>query len=71
MIKITLNLIYLPSWLKTIKSPSKLKNKYNAIILTVAHAEFEDFDLDAYTDENSVVFDVKAFFPKDKSDGRL
>ena len=50
---------------------SKLKNKYDAIVLTVAHAEFEGFDLDAYTDENSVVFDVKAFLPKDKIDGSL
>jgi UDP-N-acetyl-D-galactosamine dehydrogenase len=50
---------------------SQLKSKYEAIILTVAHKEFEDFNIDEYITANSVVFDVKSFLPKNKVDGRL
>ena len=48
-----------------------LKDSYDAIILTVAHKDFEGFNLDKYTTDNSVVFDVKSFLPKDKIDGSL
>ena len=50
---------------------TQLKKAYGAIILTVAHKEFKGFDLDRYTEENSVIFDVKSFLPKDKIDGSL
>ncbi len=50
---------------------NQLKDNYNAIILTVAHDEFKDFNIDNYIGENSVVFDVKSFLPEDKIDGRL
>lgn len=44
-------------------------NKYDAIILCVAHNDFRDFDLAAHLKENGFVYDVKAFFPRtlDKS----
>ena len=50
---------------------SKLKDNYDAIVLAVAHKEFSDFNLDKHTAEKAVVFDVKSFFPKEKTDGRL
>ena len=49
----------------------ELKDSYDGIILTVAHKDFEGFNLDKYTTDNSVVFDVKSFLPKDKIDGSL
>ncbi len=52
-------------------SENELKSKYDAIILTVAHKEFKDFNLDTYKANPSVVFDVKSFFPKDKVDSTL
>ncbi|WP_299672214.1 nucleotide sugar dehydrogenase [uncultured Polaribacter sp.] len=36
--------------------------KFDAIVLTVSHKEFEDLDLEALKKENSVVYDVKNFF---------
>jgi UDP-N-acetyl-D-galactosamine dehydrogenase len=50
---------------------SQLKDNYDAVILSVAHKEFIDFKLEKHTAKNSVVFDVKSFFPKEKTDGRL
>lgn len=50
---------------------NNLKPKYDAVILTVAHEAFRDFSINEYTEETSVVFDVKSFLPKDQIDGRL
>ncbi|RMA57959.1 nucleotide sugar dehydrogenase [Ulvibacter antarcticus] len=49
----------------------QLKENYDAVILTVAHKEFKGFELNKYTAEKSVTFDVKSFFPKELTDGRL
>lgn len=54
-----------------ISEEKKLKEHYDAIILTVAHSAFNDFNIESYTSETSVVFDVKSFLPKDKVDGSL
>ena len=35
------------------------KEKFDAVVLTVAHKEFLDLDLDSLKKENSVVYDVK------------
>ncbi|MCF6308146.1 MAG: nucleotide sugar dehydrogenase [Flavobacteriaceae bacterium] len=48
-----------------------LKDTYDAIVLTVSHKEYLNFNITNYTSETSVVFDVKSFLPKDKIDGRL
>ena len=48
-----------------------LKDTYDAIVLTVSHQEYLNFNITNYTSETSVVFDVKSFLPKDKIDGRL
>ena len=47
------------------------KKEYDAVILAVAHKEFIDIDISAITNEKSVIYDVKAFLPKDKVDARL
>jgi UDP-N-acetyl-D-galactosamine dehydrogenase len=55
------------------KSPSqkgRLKC-YDAIILAVAHHEFEDFDLSAPAGKKRIVFDLKTFWEKEKVTGRL
>lgn len=49
----------------------QLKDEYNAIILTVAHNEFKNFDLDKYRSNTCVVFDVKSFLERNMVDGRL
>ncbi len=48
-----------------------LKPSYDAIILTVAHEAFKDFEIQKYQTQPSVVFDVKAFLDKKLIDGRL
>ena len=45
--------------------------KYEAIILAVAHDDFEKFDFEKYYKQNSVVFDVKAVVDRRFVDGRL
>lgn len=47
------------------------QQKFDAIILAVAHAEFNDIDIDALLNENGIVYDVKNFLPKDKVNARL
>lgn len=48
-----------------------LGTDYDAIVLTVSHDKFNDFDLDKHTSNPSVIFDVKSFFPTHKTDGTL
>lgn len=45
--------------------------KYDAIILAVSHKTFASLPIDALKKDKCVVFDVKAFLPKDVVDGRL
>lgn len=49
----------------------QLKQKYDAIVLTVAHNEFSNFDLSNRRSEACVVFDVKACLERSMVDGRL
>lgn len=48
-----------------------LDKKYNAIILAVAHSEFNEFDFNIYKQEESVIYDIKGVLPKKVVDGRL
>ncbi|WP_298418010.1 nucleotide sugar dehydrogenase [uncultured Kordia sp.] len=48
-----------------------LQNKYDGIILAVAHKEFLGLDLNTIKKPTSLVYDVKSFLPKDKVDARL
>ncbi|MEG0189185.1 MAG: UDP binding domain-containing protein, partial [Algoriella sp.] len=45
--------------------------KFDAIILTVAHQEYLDFDLTSLLQKNGVVYDVKGVLPKSEVDKRL
>ncbi len=48
-----------------------LNQKYEAIILAVAHKEFAELDVRVMLSENGVVYDVKGFLPREVIDGRL
>lgn len=45
--------------------------KYDGVILVVAHDIFKDIEIKDYLKENHLIYDVKAMFPKEKSDMRL
>lgn len=47
------------------------EKKYDAVIFAVAHREFMHLDIDQLTQENAVVFDIKAKLDKEKVDARL
>ncbi|PWG05486.1 nucleotide sugar dehydrogenase [Polaribacter aquimarinus] len=46
-------------------------NKFDAIVLTVAHNEFKDLDLNSLKKDNSVVYDVKNSLPENQRDRGL
>jgi len=50
---------------------SQLATDYNAVMLTVAHKVFADFDFKAVTSKPFVLYDVKGMLAVDASDGRL
>ncbi len=45
--------------------------QYQAIIAAVSHDEFLKFDFKKYKDQGAVIYDVKAFVPRDLVDARL
>lgn len=47
------------------------KDKFDAIILGVAHDEFKDMDVLSFGKEKSVVYDVKWMLSSEQADGRL
>lgn len=47
------------------------KTNYDTIILAVAHKEFLELNYQQLKKENSIVYDVKSFLPKDIVDARL
>ncbi|WP_317170422.1 nucleotide sugar dehydrogenase [Galbibacter sp. BG1] len=51
---------------------NKLKSKYEAIILAVGHNEFKKLDYKALkSNDNTVIYDVKSFLPKELVTDRL
>ncbi|MFD0763848.1 nucleotide sugar dehydrogenase [Mucilaginibacter lutimaris] len=44
---------------------------YNAIVAAVSHDEFKEFDFKKYTNENSVIFDIKGTLDRNMVDARL
>lgn len=48
-----------------------IENKFDAIILTVAHQEFLNMNLYNYLEKNGVIYDVKGILNKDKINKRL
>ena len=45
--------------------------RYDVVILAVAHKEFLDLDIKSLLNENGLVYDVKGILPRDIIDGRL
>ncbi len=57
-----------------IKSTNQLEavsEKYDAVVLTVAHKEFLDLDLTSFLNDNGIIYDVKSVLPKSLVNGRL
>ncbi|PTQ99322.1 UDP-N-acetyl-D-galactosamine dehydrogenase [Mucilaginibacter yixingensis] len=48
-----------------------IAHRYDAIILAVAHAEYQQADITKLKTSSGVIFDTKAFLPRSASDGRL
>ncbi|RYF26882.1 MAG: nucleotide sugar dehydrogenase [Flavobacteriales bacterium] len=46
-------------------------DKYEAVILAVAHSEFREIDFKTFKDQEAVIFDTKAFINRDYVDARL
>ena len=46
-------------------------DKYDAVILAVAHNEFQQIEVPALLAQNGVIYDVKGILPRDIVDGRL
>ncbi len=47
------------------------KQKYDSVVLAVAHKEFINIDLNQLRSDNGIVYDIKGIWEKDKVDGRL
>jgi UDP-N-acetyl-D-galactosamine dehydrogenase len=47
------------------------EDKYDAVILAVAHKEFLHLNIESLIKENGVVYDVKGILPRNVIDGRL
>jgi len=46
-------------------------DKYDAVIIGVAHNEFKELDIKSFKKEKSIIYDVKWILSNDKTDGRL
>ena len=46
-------------------------DKFDTVILGVAHEEFKTMDVRSLGKEKSVVYDVKWLLPEEQADGRL
>ena len=57
--------------LDLIKKEKEISNKYDAVILAVAHKEFKKLDLNKFLKANHIKFDVKSVLDKDLTDSRL
>lgn len=49
----------------------ELNKKYDAVVLAVSHKEFRDLDLVQISHQNTVVYDIKSFYDKEKVTARL
>ena len=47
------------------------EKKYDAVILAVAHKEFQNINFEKLHSNSTVVYDTKAFIKKELIDGRL
>jgi UDP-N-acetyl-D-glucosamine/UDP-N-acetyl-D-galactosamine dehydrogenase len=54
-----------------IKLIEKINIKYDIVILAVSHDQFKFIDLNKISKKNSIIYDIKSFFPKNKVSARL
>ena len=47
------------------------QDRFDAVILAVAHKEFQTLDVRSFLKENGIVYDVKGVLPREVIDGRL
>lgn len=47
------------------------KNRFDAVILGVAHNEFKEMNVRSFVKEKNVIYDVKWLLPSNQTDGRL
>lgn len=58
--------------LKSFQNVTELPlHKYDAIVLAVAHKEFQSLDLQQYGNGTPVIYDIKCILPRGVADGRL
>lgn len=57
--------------IKTINDVTLIKNKFDSIVLAVAHDQFSGIEWKEYIKLNAVIYDVKQFLSKSIIDGRL
>lgn len=55
----------------TFNHPEQLKTHYDAIVLAVAHQEFQNLDLNVLKSERAIIYDVKGALKAGVADGRL
>jgi UDP-N-acetyl-D-galactosamine dehydrogenase len=58
-------------WGDNFKDLKELNEKFDIIILAVAHNQFKNLDINLFKSNNSVVYDVKSYLPKEIVDSRL
>ncbi|MBO5667717.1 MAG: nucleotide sugar dehydrogenase [Lentisphaeria bacterium] len=46
-------------------------NRYDAVVLAVAHREFMELDIGSLKDDHGIIFDIKSVLPRELIDGRL
>ncbi|CAG4991429.1 UDP-N-acetyl-D-glucosamine 6-dehydrogenase [Dyadobacter sp. CECT 9275] len=54
-----------------ISMADEITGHYEAVVLAVAHHDFLNLNLSDFTDQKSVLFDIKSTLPKDSVDSRL
>ena len=47
------------------------KEKFDAVILAVAHDQFREMDIHNLVKDKHIIYDIKGILPKDMIDGRL
>jgi UDP-N-acetyl-D-galactosamine dehydrogenase len=63
--------IYNINLLDRLPNQPKMEERYNAIILAVAHKPFFDIDFHSLKNDNTVIFDTKSALDREIVDGRL
>jgi UDP-N-acetyl-D-galactosamine dehydrogenase len=63
--------VYKEYQIDILETPAPVNEKYDAIVLSVAHREFCQLDLRELVKDRSVIYDVKGILVKENIDGRL